>query len=109
MAYNEELAERVRELLAKRKGVTERKMFGGVAFMLNGNMLCGVRNDDLILRLEPEAGDAALKQKHARPFDLSPRPMRGMVMIAEDGCRQSSKLQRWITKAASFVETLPAK
>ena len=109
MAYNEGLAERVRELLAKRKGVTERKMFGGVAFMLNGNMMCGVRNEDLILRLDPEEGDAALERKHTRPFDLSPKPMRGMVMIAEQGCKRSADLKQWIGKAAKFVEALPAK
>jgi TfoX/Sxy family transcriptional regulator of competence genes len=109
MAYDEPLAERVREAIGKRKGVTERKMFGGIAFMLNGNMMCGVRNDDLILRLGPQEGDAALQRKHTRPFDLSPKPMRGMVMIAAEGCKRTSDLQQWVAKAAKFVETLPAK
>ena len=85
MAYDEALAERIRALLAGRDAVTERKMFGGIAFMVGGNMACGVIHDDLMVRVGPDAHDAALAEPHARPMDFAHRPMRGMVYVDPDG------------------------
>jgi len=81
MAYSEELAARIRKALARRQGIAEKKMFGGITFMLRSYMCCGVVNDDLVLRLGPEQGEKALKQPHTRQCDFTGRPLKGMVMV----------------------------
>ena len=108
MAYDERLADRVRELLAERTDVTERRMFGGLTFMVSGHMCCGINNDELILRLAPEAEEAALRAPHARPMDFTRRPMRGFVTIAPDGLNDRS-LDRWVAAAVAHAESLPPK
>ena len=108
MAYDEELAERVRMLVAGDEALTERKMFGGLAFMLDGHMFCGIVGDELMLRLGPEGADAALDHRHVRPMDFTGRPMTGMVFVASEGLRGTA-LRRWVTEAAAFVRTLPPK
>ena len=97
MAYDERLADRVRELLRERTDVTERRMFGGLTFMVSGHMCCGINGDELILRLAPEAEEAALRAPHARPMDFTRRPMRGFVTIAPDGLKDRS-LDRWVAR-----------
>ena len=109
MAYDEKLAVRVRTALGRRDDVTERKMFGGLAFMLHGNMACGIMKEDLMLRLGPEAAAKSLKQKHARPMDFTGRPMTGMLYVAKDGIRTAKQLRAWLDKAEAFADTLPPK
>lgn len=106
MAYDEQLAERVLQELADRPGLSERKMFGGVGFMLNGNMCCGVSGDELIVRLDPEAGEAALEDPKTHPFDMTGRQMKGWLLVGIDS---DDELHRWVTKAADFAASLPAK
>ena len=108
MAYDERLADRVRQLLRERTDVTERRMFGGLTFMVSGHMCCGINRDELILRLGPEAEAMALKAPHARPMDFTRRPMRGFVTIAPDGLKGKS-LDRWVAHAVAHAESLPPK
>jgi len=108
MAYDEKLAERVRTTIGDRDGVTERKMFGGLAFMLDGHMFCGIVGDELMLRLGPEGADAALKKPHVRPMDFTGRPMAGMVFVARDVLRGAA-LGCWVDAGVAFALTLPPK
>jgi TfoX/Sxy family transcriptional regulator of competence genes len=109
MAYDEKLAERVRKRLHGYKGLTERKMFGGVGFMLLGNMCCGISNDELILRLGPEQTQLALKRAHTRVFDMTGKVMKGWIMVAREGCRTDKALKDWLEQDVRFALTLPAK
>ncbi len=109
MAYDEALAERVRELIALRSDVVERKMFGGIAWMLAGNMACGVLGDELIVRLAPEDAERALAEPHTRPFDFTGRPMRNMAMVAPAGTADDEALAGWVDAGADFAASLPAK
>ncbi len=109
MSYDEPLAERVRQLVARYPKATEKAMFGGVCFMLNGHMCVGIARDDLMVRVGPDAYEHALGQRHARPMDFTGRPMRGYVFVEPDGCRDRRALERWITRAVDFVSTLPPK
>jgi hypothetical protein len=109
MAYSKSLAARTRQLLLMHKGITEKKMFGGVCFLLRGNMLVGIWRDSLIVRLGPEQGETALTEPHVRPFDITGRAMRGWVMVEPDGLDTDLQLSRWIDRATNFVVTLPAK
>ena len=84
-------------------------MFGGVAFLLHGNMLVGVWNDSLIVRLGPDEGERALSEPHVRHFDVTGRPMKGWVMVEPDGIDSDAQLRDWLERAGNFVRTLPAK
>ena len=108
MVYDEDLVLRIRKVLAGRPGTTEKTMFGGVAFLLNGHMFCGVVKDDLMVRIG-EAGYAeALRKPHVRPMDFTGRPLTGYIYVAASGCRGDS-LATWLERGAEFVRTLPAK
>ena len=109
MAYDEALAERIRLALAGQDAVTERKMFGGIAFMVGGNMACGVIRDDLMVRVGPDAHDAAIAEPHVRPMDFGHRPMRGMVYVEPAGVRSDKDLARWVDAGAAMAASLPAK
>src|SRR5262245_60640236 len=109
MAFSEALAGRIRQRLARRKNIEEKKMFGGVGFLLNGNMLVGVWKELLIVRLGPEEGEEALKEPHVRVFDITGRPMKGWILVAPDGVATEDQLSDWLQRAEKFVETLPAK
>lgn len=109
MAYGETLAGRIRGLLPQREPVTERKMFGGLAFMLNGNMLCGIVGGDLMVRVGPQAYDDALARPHARPMDFTGRAMKGMVYVGPQGCSDEGSLRSWVELGLSFAGSLPAK
>jgi TfoX/Sxy family transcriptional regulator of competence genes len=109
MPYSKSLAARIRHALAARAAIVEKKMFGGICFLFRGNMLVGVWNDSLIVRLGPDEGDAALSQPHVVPFDVTGRPMKGWVMVEPDGLDTDSQLRDWIERAVNFVRTLPAK
>jgi hypothetical protein len=106
MAYSETLAERVRRALADRDGVTERKMFGGLAFMLGGNMCCGVLGNELVVRVGPERYGSARAHPHARAFDFTGRPMKGFVVVSPAGCAELETLGDWIGIAVDFAGTL---
>jgi len=109
MAYDETLAERIRKALGKRKGLVAKQMFGGIAFLLNGNMCVGVHKDELIVRLDPDKTDAALTKPHTRLFDLSGRPMKGWILVAPKGIATAGQLGTWLTLAAEYAGALPPK
>ena len=109
MAYSEELAARIRKMLARRQRVAEKKMFGGLTFLLGGQMYCGVVNDELVLRLGPEQGANALKQPYTRECDFTGRPLKGMVMVTPRGYQSDDALRQWVQQAADFVRSLPEK
>ena len=108
MAYDEDLADRVRAVLRPGEAVTERRMFGGLAFMLGGHMFCGVVKDTLMARLGPEAADRALDQPHVRPMDFTGRPTKGMVFVDPEGLRGDA-LRQWVDTAADYARALPPK
>ncbi len=109
VAYNEVLAGRVRDVLAGRKDVTEMKMFGGLAFMVRGNMFCGVVRDNLMVRVGPEHHEAALAQPYARPMDFTGRPLKGMIYVLPEGYRTDEALKSWVEDGLKFALLLPPK
>jgi hypothetical protein len=109
MAFDETLAARVRAHLSKRQRVAERKMFGGIIFMLQGNMCCGVHRDALIARLGPKEAGPALTEPHTRVFDLTGRPMKAWVLVEPSGLAASAQLEGWVDRAAQYACSLPPK
>jgi hypothetical protein len=109
MAFDESLAARIRDALVRTQGVAEKKMFGGVGFLLDGNMLVGVWKDALIARVGPGAYADALLEPHVREFDITGRPMTGWVLVDPEGTEGDDQLAGWIDRAAAFVRTLPRK
>lgn len=109
MAFSEKLAERIRQQLNDETGIVEKKMFGGLAFMVNGNMSCGVVGEDLMVRVGAEAYESALAEPDAREMDFTGRPMKGMIYIAADGIRTAKRLAFWVQKGLKFAKSLPAK
>lgn len=109
MAFDETLAARIRHILARKKNVEERKMFGCICFLLNGNALAGVWKNRLIARLGPDEGEAALREPHVRAFDITGRPMRKWVAVEPQGVENDDQLKDWIERAIKFVKTLPKK
>ncbi len=109
MAYDEGLAQRIREALADADGLSERRMFGGIAFMLHGNMAVGISGDELMVRVGPEAYDEALAQPHARVFDMTGRVMRGWVVVAAEGIADDGTLGEWVRRGANYARSLPPK
>lgn len=108
MAYDEQLADCIRDVLAGDARVSERKMFGGLAFMIDGHMACGIVGGDLMLRLGPEGADDALERPHVRPMDFTGRPMTGMVFVEPFRLRGVA-LRNWVEKAVVFARSLPPK
>ncbi len=109
MAYDERLAERTREVLARKRDVREQKMFGGLCFLLRGNMCCGIAGDELIVRVGPDAYDTSLARPHARPMDFTGRPLRGLVYVAAPGLRTRRSLAQWVDRGVAFASSLPPK
>jgi TfoX/Sxy family transcriptional regulator of competence genes len=109
MAYSEELADRIREAIEQRPGVTERKMFGGVAWMINGNMACGVIGADLMVRLDRDEAAEALTEKHVGPMEFTGRRMGGFVVVESPAIANDPDLARWVDAGSDHAETLPAK
>jgi TfoX/Sxy family transcriptional regulator of competence genes len=109
MAFSKSLAARIRDAIGLKRGVEEKKMFGGVGFLLNGNMLVGVWKDSLIVRLGPEEGGEALLEPHVKEFNITGRAMKGWVMVAPEGIDNDGHLREWIQRATRFVELLPGK
>lgn len=109
MAYDPGLAQRIRELLADRPGISERHMFGGVAFLLDGHMFAGLSGSDLMARVGPERYADALALPHVRPMDFTGKPLKGYVYIAADGLTEDRDLRAWVDWCAGFVARLPPK
>lgn len=112
MAYDLKLTQRMREQLAilgYLANLEEKKMFGGVAFLMRGNMACGVHGGYIIVRVGPENYEAALQQPFTRPFDMTGRPMAGWITVSAQGCEQDSDMLAWIKKGIDFASSLPAK
>lgn len=109
MAYSESLAARIRQIFDRRRGITEKKMFGGVGFLLHGNMCVGVWKTSLIARLGPAQAEAALKEPNVVDFDITGRPMKGWVMVEADGLETDQQLSDWVQRSVEFVSTLPKK
>ena len=112
MAYDENLAERVRGVLQELPdlpAMVQKKMFGGVAYMLRGNMACGVHGDKLIVRVGKDRYEVAIQQPETVPFDITGRPMRGWVMVVADACQADEDLRYWVGRGVAFALTLPAK
>jgi TfoX/Sxy family transcriptional regulator of competence genes len=109
VSYDEKLAGRVRRLMAERKGVAERKMFGGLAFMVGDHMCCGIIEDDLMVRVGPDRYAEALARPHARPMDFTGRPLSGYVYVAPAGYKSERSLSKWVDWGATFVASLPPK
>ncbi len=110
MAYDESLAQRVSELLVEVPDFEEKKLFGGIGYLIHGNMACGVIEDDLIVRVGAEAYNNMLAQPHTRPFDFTGRPMKGWVMVNFNGLEETVEaLKVWVQRGVEFAATLPAK
>ncbi len=109
MPYREEVAERVRELLADQEALREQPMFGGLSFMVRGNLACGVHGDDLIVRLAPDDGTAALGEPHAREMDFTGRPMRGWLFVGPVDALDDAVLDEWVRRSLAHCLTLKAK
>lgn len=109
MAFDEALAGRIRQHLVRKKNFSEKKMFGGICFLLHGNMCCGVLGNDLIIRVEPDQLGTLLSKKHTRIFDFSGRPSKSMLYVGPGGLRKDADLQRWLDITLRFVRSLPPK
>lgn len=109
MAFDEKLADRVRRLLKGKKGFSEKKMFGGLAFMVGGKMCCGVLNDDLMARIGPGGDEKALKEPYTRPMDFTGRPMRGYLYVGRHGTQTDRALKKWLDRSIGFASMLAAK
>jgi TfoX/Sxy family transcriptional regulator of competence genes len=109
MAYDENLAYRIRDILSDRSDVVEKKMFGGLTFMVSGNMCVGVSKDRLMVRVGPEQFADAVAQPHARPMDMQGKPMKGFIFVDDGGFASDGDLKTWVQRGLNFVQTLPAK
>ena len=109
MARDEDLASRITQVVSGWPGYAEKRVFGGVCYLLRGNMVCGEHKGSLILRLGPEGAEAASGEPHTRVFDMTGRPMKGWLCVDPGGIAADDDLERWISRAQAFVETLPPK
>ena len=109
MAYNEDLADRVKTALEARAVVVEKKMFGGLTFMVDGHMCCGVVQDMLMVRVGPDAHEDALAEPHARPMDFTGRALKRMVYVGSEGLQSNAALGRWVERGLAFVRSQPPK
>ena len=109
IGYNEQLAEWVADLLLDQPALTERKMFGGISFLLHGNLCCGVVNEELVVRVGPDAYEESLAAPHAREMDFTGWPMKGWVFVASAGVDMDEALEDWVAQGVRFALTLPPK
>ncbi len=109
MAYDEDLDKRIKNIVSKWRNTDSKKMFGGVCHLMNGNMFSGVHKDRLILRLGEGAAETAMLSSNVGPFDITGRPMKGWVMVEENGCSSDEELKAWLDQARDFAETLKPK
>jgi len=109
MSYDETLADRVRAVLARKRGISEKKMFGGLAFLVKGHMACGIIGDDLMVRVGPEAYGAALTKAGARPMNFTGKAMKGLVYVGPRGYARAPSLKAWVEQGVSYATSLPPK
>ena len=109
VSYNEDIDDRIGKVASRWKNTDRKKMFGGICRLINGNMFCGVYKDFLILRLGEEMANKALKQPHTKPFDITGKPMKGWVMVTQDGFKEDKDLRDWLNQARKFAKSLPPK
>ena len=110
MAYDEDLANRIRELIAGEAGVTEQRMFGGLAFLIGGNMSVAASGQGgLMVRVDPEETDRLVAKPHARPFEMRGREMRGWLRVDPEGVRTKRQLEPWVARGVSYARSLPPK
>jgi TfoX/Sxy family transcriptional regulator of competence genes len=110
MAFDEQLAGRVRALLDDRSDVEDKKMFGGIAFLIAGNMACGVTGEDLIVRVDRDESDELIRsERGSREFDMTGRPMRGWILVAPEATADDADLERWVRRGEEFAASLPPK
>jgi TfoX/Sxy family transcriptional regulator of competence genes len=110
MAYDEDLANRIRELIAAEDGLTEKKMFGGLAFLIDGNMSVGVSGQGgLMVRVDPNQTEELVAKPHARPFEMRGREMRGWLRVDDEGLRTKRQLEPWVRRGIAYARALPAK
>ena len=106
MAYDEKLADRIRKVLGGSKYVTEKKMFGGLSFLLKGKMVCGVLKEDLVLRISHDQYESALKKSNVRPMDFTGRPMKGFVYVNSKGCKSDEDIKKWVQLSLSHAKSV---
>jgi TfoX/Sxy family transcriptional regulator of competence genes len=110
VAYDEDLANRIRELVSSERGVSEQRMFGGLAFLVNGNMSVSASGQGgLLLRIDPAETDALLRMLHASPFQMRGRVMQGWLRVDPEGVRTKRQLERWVARGVAYARSLPAK
>jgi TfoX/Sxy family transcriptional regulator of competence genes len=110
VAYDDDLANRIRELVLTEQGVTEKRMFGGLAFLIDGNMSVSASSQGgLLLRVDPEQTDALLSKPHAHPFEMRGRMMQGWLRVDAEGLRTKRQLQRWVARGIAYARSLPSK
>jgi TfoX/Sxy family transcriptional regulator of competence genes len=110
MAYDQDLANRIRELISAERGVTEKKMFGGLAFMINGNMAVSASGQGgLLLHVDPGETESLLKKPYAQPFEMRGRVMDGWLRVEADGVKTKQQLERWVARGVSYAKALPSK
>lgn len=109
MSFDEDLANRVRKILAKVDGVSEKKMFGGLCFLINGNMAIGLVNDDLMIRVGPNSYEKLLAQPNVRIMDFTRKPLKGFLYIGSKGTDSDKDLRKWMSKGIEFAGSLPVK
>jgi len=109
MAFDEQLATHVRKQLTGQAGLSEKKMFGGLAFLINGNMSVGIHGNELIVRIAPGMTDAALREPGARMFDITGRPMKGWLLVGGPGIKKPEALAQWVRRGVEFASSLPKK
>lgn len=109
MTYDEGLAERIRDLLSERRDIAEKKMFGGLSFLLNGNLCCGVIGEELIVRVGPDVDSSLLEQPHVRLFDFTGKPMKGWLVVSPAGVEEDGDLGGWVDRGVRFAASLPPK
>src|SRR5512143_1223213 len=109
MTYNSSLANRIHVLLGDLPGLQEKKMFGGIGFIVRGNMACGVVGDDLVVRLDPHESESALALPYTKPFDTYGRKMAGWVLVSQPGIDRNEDLESWVLRGVNYVGTLPDK
>jgi TfoX/Sxy family transcriptional regulator of competence genes len=109
MSYDAALAARVQKALGGKSGIAERKMFGGLCYLLHGNMAAGIVGDSLMVRVGPDAYEKTLARPHARPMDFTGRPLKGMVYVGPGGCATAAALSKWLARGLTFAASLPKK
>ena len=106
MAFDEKLADRIRKALGRRKGITEKKMFGGLSFLLKSKMCCGVLKDILVVRVNPKESGMLLKKPHVRPMDFTGHPMKGFLYVNKQGYKTEKQLSAWVERSVEFVSSI---